>query len=1223
MVVTAIPFAFAAASADGDDLAISGVNMSSSTPYLASGSKEASATQPETGYAYWDAASNTLTLNNFTSATDAATGIFYDGSAETLRIELVGNNSVTGGFGAATAPHSGVGLFNTNTNILFSGGGTLTATGIASGYGVYATGGNITVDSGTTLVATGGWAGSGVYADSITVNAGGSLTGNGGESDGTGVVAAGTGGITVNAGGSLTGNGGENGGHGVYASTGSITVNGGSLTGNGGNSSNSYGVYAYSGSITVNGGSLTGNSSASRGVDAYSITVENGGILEATGKDTGVYVAGTRESGGSITVNGGSLTAKGEKFGVYTYPNSISVSGDSHILATGGSSGNEIPVGNLPEDYYYYASGDGTDKTFAHSTDAPLTGTVRETYFELVTAQHLSDTYTSNGDATHSRYCSCALHTKVTAPEACSGGTATCIAKAVCDVCGKSYGELDPDNHDSSVNYDKNGFCEYGCYEPAVLNGDVYEISNAGQLYWFAQQVNIEGNAAANGKLMADIDLENRIWYPIGLYNDIAEANGSPVQKQYAGTFDGNNHTVSNFTAIGNGSQGLFGYCNYSSAQIKNLGVINATVSGWNAGAVAGYCANLTNCYAVGCTITGASDTNTDAVTISSVGGNNGPTAIVNCWAYNCKLVVGEGEANYVMHPVGGIRTSNSSIVQNCYYGEIVTEAEFTSTTGATEKTEAQFASGEVAYLLSGDQSTITFKQTLGTDAYPSFTGGTVYQVENCKGELGYSNTNENIGHQWVNGTCTVCEYACPHEKYTDGVCDKCGYECPHEWGEGVLTRPTFETAGYYTYTCTLCGHSYTEPTKRADDTALNDASVKVMEYIGNSTLTQEALDEIDKSYRDILKNNGNVFDEFGFVRGDLVEEDQPAINAVTAELEKIIADADEKIASGEYVKADYNGIYQAIHRIKDKFLYEDVTDEGKAGLEEIKKRFEAMKADENTSAADVAEFEKEIEAYEEELDKGIEDGTLVSVRPEKIATKFSDNWNEKLEAEGLLDERDDFINNQKFTDEALAAVDEIENFLVSLEGTVAENAENLAKLNEMFNSVSASWENCLRGTHNFNDYEVTSPAKCEVNAKETSTCWFCGETDEREVEGTALKHSYTKYEVTEEAECGKAGKEVASCDHGCGATDEKEIEALEHADKDGDYLCDHGCGYEFEKPVEPEQPEDPSENCDHLCHKSGIMSIFWKIIRFFYRLFNIQQYCDCGVIHYDAPVFG
>ena len=51
--------------------------------------------------------------------------------------------------------------------------------------------------------------------------------------------------------------------------------------------------------------------------------------------------------------------------------------------------------------------------------------------------------WTSNGDGTHSRHCTCnAVET-----ENCSGGTATCIAKAVCEICKESYGSLDSNNH--------------------------------------------------------------------------------------------------------------------------------------------------------------------------------------------------------------------------------------------------------------------------------------------------------------------------------------------------------------------------------------------------------------------------------------------------------------------------------------------------------------------------------------------------------------------------------------------------------------------------------------------------------------------------------------------------------------------------------------------------------------------------------------------------------
>lgn len=35
--------------------------------------------------------------------------------------------------------------------------------------------------------------------------------------------------------------------------------------------------------------------------------------------------------------------------------------------------------------------------------------------------------------------------------------------------------------------------------------------------------------------------------------------------------------------------------------------------------------------------------------------------------------------------------------------------------------------------------------------------------------------------------------------------------DCVHVWGEGVVTAPTCTTDGYTTYTCTVCGHSYTD----------------------------------------------------------------------------------------------------------------------------------------------------------------------------------------------------------------------------------------------------------------------------------------------------------------------------------------------------------------------------------------------------------------------------
>ena len=63
---------------------------------------------------------------------------------------------------------------------------------------------------------------------------------------------------------------------------------------------------------------------------------------------------------------------------------------------------------------------------------------------------HTFGEWVSDNDGTHTRKCTVdgcdAFET-----ENCSGGNATCTEKAVCDVCGKAYGELDGTNHKGGV----------------------------------------------------------------------------------------------------------------------------------------------------------------------------------------------------------------------------------------------------------------------------------------------------------------------------------------------------------------------------------------------------------------------------------------------------------------------------------------------------------------------------------------------------------------------------------------------------------------------------------------------------------------------------------------------------------------------------------------------------------------------------------------------------
>lgn len=70
--------------------------------------------------------------------------------------------------------------------------------------------------------------------------------------------------------------------------------------------------------------------------------------------------------------------------------------------------------------------------------------------------------------------------------------------------------------------------------------------------------------------------------------------------------------------------------------------------------------------------------------------------------------------------------------------------------------------------------------------------------------------------------------------------------------------------------------------------------------------------------------------------------------------------------------------------------------------------------------------------------------------------------------------------------------------------------------------------------SHTFETYEQISEAKCGVNAKEKATCKYCDATDEKEIAGTALKHAMGDYTTDSEyakvPTCKDEGIEVSYC---------------------------------------------------------------------------------------------
>lgn len=125
-----------------------------------------------------------------------------------------------------------------------------------------------------------------------------------------------------------------------------------------------------------------------------------------------------------------------------------------------------------------------------------------------------------------------------------------------------------------------------------VLTSDgTYQLSSVEGLKWFADQVNSQRNTFGGKtvELTADMDLAGIAWTPVGNDGDVI----------FAGTFDGNGHTIKNLTVTDSRTTaddntvnnvkgvGFFGWLNGSVNDVK---FENASVSGYhNVGVLAGY----------------------------------------------------------------------------------------------------------------------------------------------------------------------------------------------------------------------------------------------------------------------------------------------------------------------------------------------------------------------------------------------------------------------------------------------------------------------------------------------------------------------------------------------------------------------------------------------------------------------------------------------------------
>ena len=313
-------------------------------------------------------------------------------------------------------------------------------------------------------------------------------------------------------------------------------------------------------------------------------------------------------------------------------------------------------------------------------------------------------------------------------------------------------------------------------------SGEVIEIATAEDLHAFAQAV--EDGVNVNAVLTADINLAE------SNYPDLMIGTES---SPFCGKFDGQGHTITYSYDFNANYCGLFSFVN--GATICNLRVEgDALTRGIHFGALIGYAEGtiLVENVVTDVVITGERG----GVTGNGgmVGRLEGPITFNNCATLGemgypgssmyCGFVAYAGNgSSFLNNCFTTARLSEGTSTDYCYTfcrgTARLTNCYYLNAIGAVQGTpvsEGQVESGSLCYKLNGDQSVISWTQTIGTDLVPQAGTGSlrVYAsgtlrcdgIEAEDNPLSYSNTESYPiipDHQFTSdGTCSVCGTADP-----------------------------------------------------------------------------------------------------------------------------------------------------------------------------------------------------------------------------------------------------------------------------------------------------------------------------------------------------------------------------------------------------------------------------------------------------------------------------
>lgn len=217
------------------------------------------------------------------------------------------------------------------------------------------------------------------------------------------------------------------------------------------------------------------------------------------------------------------------------------------------------------------------------------------------------------------------------------------------------------------------GFCNVCAQiipqEPEKVD-NVYQISNASELYWFAGLVNgtldgVQRKIDANAVLTADITINGNVLNADGALNGTPAFKWTPIGGQgttFVGKFDGQKYTISGLYFNDNTSDyvGLFGCVGVSGAVVENVNVVDSYFEGrYYVGGIAGR--NIDQSVISNCT---SSATVVGVGWVGGIAGINSRSSTID----NCVNTGNVTSSSYYVGGIAGMNTlSNDTTISNCH----------------------------------------------------------------------------------------------------------------------------------------------------------------------------------------------------------------------------------------------------------------------------------------------------------------------------------------------------------------------------------------------------------------------------------------------------------------------------------------------------------------------------------------------------------------------------